>query len=322
MKRRMALLVGISLAAGLLLAACSASAASQGNNQTISWWELTLRAIQQDNFLGYVIPLVIGAVGFTLGWSNKVRFTILGFTMVYLGFYLGLRISGLGAPTTFVIFLDGFRDTIGLRNNWSFYLTWVVLAIVGLTAGRVFCGWVCPMGAVQQFLHRKNGWFVSPGIHRWLRYVRFAVAVVAIVTVAIWSVRFWGPWDPFRTLFRIDATNWYGPYVLMGVVLVASIFVFAPWCRYVCPLGAILSLFSRVSLFKVRLDESKCTDCKRCARLDCQYGAIVAGEKGVKPSISYFDCTSCGECVTKCPEKAFSVSMSSSKTTTEKGKPS
>ncbi|MEW6142743.1 MAG: 4Fe-4S binding protein [Chloroflexota bacterium] len=295
----------ISLAGllGLLafLVACSATTVPV---QQMTWWEIVRFALIQDNFLGYLIPLLLGVVGLFLR-VRMLRFAILAFAIVYLGFVLGLRLSGLGGPSTFILFL---HET-GIKVNMSFYLTWVVLIVLGIFVGRLFCGWVCPMGAFQQFLFRKDmALKVSPRIHNWLRWLRFVVLAVMIITVLAWGMRWWGANDPFRNLFRLswELTSITGT-VLLVFVLAGSLFVFAPWCKYVCPLGATLALFSKLSLWKVKIDEAKCTDCKRCYKVDCDYQAITPGNGGVKPKVNQLECTTCGECIVKCPEAALKM---------------
>jgi len=305
MKSRLATLILASILCVLaFLAACSQPTLTAATMSQMSWWDLITRALIQDNFLGYAIPLLIGIIGLFLG-IRWLRFAILGFSIVYLGFVLGLRMSGFGAPSTFIIFLN----ESGIKVNLSFYLTWVLLFILALFTGRLFCGWVCPMGAIQQFFYRKElALKVRFRYHNILRWLRYVVLAVLIVTVAAWSARWWGPNDPFRNLFRLswEASSLAGT-ILLVITLGLSLFVFAPWCRYVCPLGAILAIFSKLSLWKVKVDEHKCNDCHRCYKVDCDYMAITPGGKGLKPKVNQLECTSCGECIRKCPTAALKM---------------
>lgn len=295
--------------AGLLgvlafLIACSQPTLTAATMAEMSWWDHVKRSVVQNNFLGYVIPLLIGVIGLVFR-LRMLRFAILAFAIVYLGFVLGLRFSGLGAPSTFIIFLN----ETGIKVNMSFYLTWAFLIVLGIFVGRLFCGWVCPMGAFQQFLFRKDmALKVSPVVHKWLVWLRFAVLAAIIVTVSVWGARYWGPNDPFRNLFRLSF-EWSSitGTVLLVLVMASSLFVFAPWCKYVCPLGAVLALFSKLSLWKVKVDGARCTDCKKCYRVDCDYQAISPGGGGLKPKVNQLQCTSCGECVAKCPEAALKM---------------
>lgn len=305
MKGRVTLICMVGLV-GLLsfLAACRQPTLTAATMAEMSWWDHIARSLVKDNFLGYVIPLLIGVVGLAFR-VRMLRFAILAFAIVYLGFVLGLRLSGLGAPSTFIIFLN----ETGIKVNMPFYLTWVFLIVLGVFVGRLFCGWVCPMGAFQQFLFRKDmALKVVPRIHNWLRWLRFAVLAAIIITVSVWGARYWGPNDPFRNLFRLSF-EWSSitGTILLVLVLAGSLFVFVPWCKYVCPLGAILALFSKLSIWKVKVDEARCTDCKRCYKVDCDYQAITPGNGLVKPKVNQLECTTCGECIAKCPEAALKM---------------
>ncbi|MCX8126804.1 MAG: 4Fe-4S binding protein [Dehalococcoidia bacterium] len=133
------------------LVACSQPTLTAATMAEMSWWDHVKRSLVQNNFLGYVIPLLIAVAGLVFR-LRMLRFAILVFAIVYLGFVLGLRFSGLGAPSTFIMFLN----ETGIKVNMSFYLTWAFLIVLGLFVGRLFCGWVCPMGAFQQLLFRKD----------------------------------------------------------------------------------------------------------------------------------------------------------------------
>ena len=79
-------------------------------------------------------------------------------------------------------------------------------------------------------------------------------------------------------------------------VVVASIFIYRPFCRFLCPLGAIYSLFNRTAVFGVRLDKKKCTHCGACARA-CKMDVRIVNDR---------ECLRCGECVSRCPTGAIS----------------
>lgn len=278
----------------------------------MTWWEAFLRGVKRDYFIGYTVAMILAIVALFLK-TRRVRYAILLGAVIFLGFYVNLRLSGLGGPSTLILALNN------VKVNFPFYMIWIVIVLLGLVAGRTFCGWVCPMGAWQQLqflvlnflsrrlFHRELKLKTSPRVHRVLRYLRYVVLVVLLATVWFMGAGYWGPSDPFRALFRLDFD--LTPTIILGFVLLGSVFFFAPWCKYVCPLGALLSVFSKVSLFKVRIDEGLCTDCKRCARLDCDFLAITTGDKGVIPKINQLECTSCGECILKCPDAAISMGL-------------
>ncbi|MEW6142736.1 MAG: 4Fe-4S binding protein [Chloroflexota bacterium] len=303
MKSRL-IYVSLVLFLGLLgfIAACANPPVIGTSIAAMTWWDTFIRAFIRDSFLGYVIVMLLAVLGFFLK-SRYLRFAILAYALVYLGFVLGVPVSSLGLLSTLTLYVNTIA---GIKQYLYLFLIFFVAIIIGFAVGRVFCGWVCPMGAIQQFLFRKGlSIRVNWRVHNWLRWLRYAVLVALIVIVAVWRVTWWGPNDPFRNFFRQDFTP--VGLVLMVATLAGSLFVGAPWCRYVCPLGAIWALFSKLSFYKVQVDGDKCTDCGRCWREDCIYQAISPGGDGAKPKVNQLECTSCRECIDKCPANAIGL---------------
>ena len=85
-------------------------------------------------------------------------------------------------------------------------------------------------------------------------------------------------------------------FILMISIVVASIFIFRMFCRFICPLGALYGLFNKISLFGVKVERSKCTDCNKCVS-HCKLDIKTVGDQ---------ECISCGECIDVCPTKAIS----------------
>lgn len=174
-------------------------------------------------------------------------------------------------------------------------------------AGGAFCGWVCPFGAVQDALDwvrrklRLPTVRVPAKLDKILRYGRYVVLAgilyATISTVTLWFADF----DPYRTLFGLGwifefnlAEQWPAYAITIGV-LIAAFFIPRLWCRYLCPLGAIVGLFQRISPLKIRRDKNLCIDCGRCNRA-CPMKLEIASKNAVN-----FDCTACQKCTSVCP---------------------
>ncbi len=220
--------------------------------------------------------------------------------MAYLGFLLGGCLCALGALQNVILRIGE------IKYRFASYLILGIPVITALFFGRVFCGWVCPMGAVQHFVLKKEtskkikSFEPSPRLHNILRYTKYLVMVVLIVTVIITGTNWFSSVDPFKALFNLDFT--LIPAILLVVLLVLSLAIGFPWCRYVCPLGAFFALFSKFSLFKVKINQ-KCTNCKYCHTTFCDYRAIRPGES--HPVVNQLECTRCGECISRCPSGAI-----------------
>ncbi len=183
------------------------------------------------------------------------------------------------------------------------------LVIGTLIAGGAFCGWVCPFGAVQDMLNgmrrrlRIRPVELPATLDKVLRYGRFVtLAIILYQTISLTKLWF-ADIDPYRTLFGLEwlfefdvLTSWPA-YLATLAVLIGSFFVERAWCRYLCPLGGVISVLSRFSLLRIRRNGSACTQCGLCARpcpvkLDVDKAAIISG-----------NCVGCLACVETCPRR-------------------
>lgn len=178
-----------------------------------------------------------------------------------------------------------------------------------LLAGNAFCGWICPFGAIQDALHWVKRTLhvptvaVPPRVDRILRHGRFVVLGVVLVASATTLKLWFADFDPYVTLFGLSwvfepdlGTMWPALAILLAV-LGASLFVERAFCRYLCPLGGVLSVLGRLSILRIRRSAAACTDCNLCNK-PCPVGIDVAK---AAPVVSA-DCIGCLECVATCPK--------------------
>jgi len=265
-----------------------------------TWWDAFRDGITQPSIMGVWLLTIFGTAGLMLRF-RRLRYLILLGSLAFLGFITGGCPCALGALQNVFIHLGTIKEKL------SSYLFIGIPIVASIFMGRLFCGWVCPMGAVQHFIYRKE--LLKKGqktdlnwrYHQILRYLKYLVLVILIVAVLITQEAVFKDIDPFKALFNLNFTL-LTPTLILIVILVAALFIGFPFCKYLCPLGALLSLFSRISLFKVKIGE-KCTNCKACHTLYCDYRAIVPGEHS--PSIDRLECVSCGECISRCPHGAI-----------------
>ena len=213
------------------------------------------------------------------------------------------------------------------------YLMLVVFIIVALLFGRIYCSVVCPLGIMQDIFSwvggkAKKNRFSYAKEHRWLRYGVLAVFIVCLiigfapVTTLLAPYSAYGRivnslFKPFYDLLNnwlasIDASHsrynfsevqvWMRSVTTFVVALITllALAVLAwkhgrSYCNSICPVGTILSFFSRFSLFRVRFDKSKCKNCGMCEK-NCKAKAIdfKAG------TVDYSRCVVCGDCLDKC----------------------
>ncbi|MDR0295130.1 MAG: 4Fe-4S binding protein [Prevotellaceae bacterium] len=179
------------------------------------------------------------------------------FSIVYFGFFRDGCVCSIGAVQNMALTLTSSSYTIPL-----FVLLLFILPIIfTLFFGRVFCAGVCPFGALQDLVNIKNYKLSKAvtsvlSIFPWI-YLGFAV-LFAVTNSRFIICRF----DPFVGIFRLGGEF---SLLLFGIMLlIFSIFTGRPFCRFICPYGAILSLFSRISFLRVKITEKECINCQLC----------------------------------------------------------
>lgn len=190
----------------------------------------------------------------------------------------------------------------------------VSLLLLTLASKKSFCSWVCPLGTIQEWVGRGGRRVFGRYLHlpkavdNALVPLRYVVLVgVLALTYTVWG-NIWGEgtlgydlgfraYDPYYILFTWGGhgTTAVSLAIVMGVLAAAFVVPFF-WCRYLCPLGAVMDPLSRVGALRVRRDAEACTDCGRCDEV-CPHGIPVADVGDVTAR----NCTNCLECVVECP---------------------
>ncbi len=187
-----------------------------------------------------------------------------------------------------------------------------VLMIIGFLLavlfGPVFCGWVCPLGTIQEwfagigrriFKKRRYNHFIPAKVDRVLRYLRYVVLAWVIYMTAISGKLIFESVDPYFAMFNFwSGEVAIGGLIVLGLTLVGSIFVERPWCKYACPYGAVLGLTNLFRVFSIRRTPSTCTSCGACD-ITCPMNINVSS----KTVIRDHQCISCLECTSEahCP---------------------
>lgn len=209
-----------------------------------------------------------------------------------------------------LIIEGSFIPKIHESNLWVFF----GVVLITLLFGSLFCGYMCPLGSVQEWVGRigkrvfkkRYNSFSGSKIDRLLGYLRYAVLfAVLIQTTRIVSLVFMKI-DPYYALFHF----WTGDVfitslIVLGAVLVLSLFVERPWCRWLCPFGALLGIIQLISPWKIRTEDNKCTSCGKCSRV-CPMGIRVHSRSSVIDT----RCNKCSTCLDSCPtEGALTYSL-------------
>lgn len=182
----------------------------------------------------------------------------------------------------------------------------VVLAATLTTAllmGRAFCGWICPLGAVQEWLARlsqkltggRKAWLplkLPPVLDRPLRTLKYGVLGLVSWGSVSAVVPPLEPFCPYKTLFHFEFESTLA-WSVLSIMILGSLLVERFWCKYLCPMGAILALFNKISPLRVHTCTT-CVDCGRCGST-CGMGIEERPE-----NIRSLECIRCLDCLDTC----------------------
>ena len=228
---------------------------------------------------------------------------------------LGLRLHTMCSPVfhCYACPLSTFACPIGVIAQFSALHIFPFVAVgllIGLGAlfGSLLCGWACPFGFLQDLV----GKVPTPkfDLPKWAGYSRYAVLIGTVLAVpyffgeehALFVCRVCpaGALEsavPNMVGQAIAGEEIIWPnalkLIIFGAFLIAVFFVKRPWCKLLCPLGAIFSLFNRVSAFFLRFDADECTDCRHCHKL-CEYGIEPDKSPNDSRCVRCLECTRCG----------------------------
>ncbi|WP_084146045.1 4Fe-4S binding protein [Anaerovorax odorimutans] len=204
--------------------------------------------------------------------------------------------------------------------KFSFYIAGFMI-FIGALMGRFVCGFLCPFGFIQDLLNKipfpkKLKTFKGDGLLRKLKYV---ILIVFVILMPLFIVDLIGQGSPYfcelicpagtleggiplvlmnKTLKQTIGWLYVWKNVLLIITIIASIIIYRPFCKYICPLGAIYAIFNPVSVFKYHINSEKCINCHACADI-CPMN--------VNPLKNPNDpeCIRCGKCRSICPTDAI-----------------
>ena len=218
--------------------------------------------------------------------------------------------------------LGALQNALASSDKRAPYYVLGILMLYGLILGRTICGWLCPLGLIQELFYK----IPTPKVKKnrfthalsYLKYVLLAVFVVIIplaYSLQQYPVpgfcKYICPAGTFEGAmgllanpvnagkFSILNILFTRKFVIMVAILLACVFFYRAFCRFLCPLGAIYGLFARVSILGVKVEKSKCTNCGRCVA-HCKMDIRHVGDH---------ECIHCASCVDVCPTKAISMRM-------------
>ena len=243
-------------------------------------------------------------------FSRKVRFTILIVTILFAGVLFG------GFPNL-IMPIQQIFSTIAVRGD-LIKLIPVIIIIGGLLLttiflGRILCGFACPLGILQELIskinfksdvkaQKKNKFHLETSSVK-AGLIRRIFLFILILLAGIWSIQILQVFNPilgFWYFLNMFTFTFVFPLIGLIVVSIVSIFIYRPFCRFLCPYGALASLFGRVSRSKYQRTED-CNECGLCEKICPTQEATADSKKS--------ECYLCNRCIEMCPNDAIEFSM-------------
>lgn len=232
---------------------------------------------------------------------HNFRFISLIFCLFFIGFYAQGQLSVVNIYTLLLSIKDGFQIGVFLLDPVIFILWCFVFVSLFLFGRGLYCGWLCPFGALQEFFGMLATKLKIKQIKVKDHHHAMAIKIKYFILIGIVGSAFYSftlaeilsEAEPFKTAITLYFVR-YWPFVLYAVILVAlSMKIHKFYCRYLCPLGAGLAVLGRFPIFKLLRRREECgSPCHLCKQKKCGINAINADG-----SIDYTECVQCLECV-------------------------
>lgn len=211
--------------------------------------------------------------------------------------------------------LGSLQAALGKRGRFPAYVLGTLL-LFGVVLGRLVCGFLCPFGLLQDLLARVP--LPKVKLPRWLdrplRYLKYVILILLVVLALLLKepafCKYLCPAGlleaglPLTSLnpqyAELRGTLFYVKLAVLALIVLLALFVYRPFCKYLCPLGAFYGLFNGVGFYRMEVAESKCVRCGKC-KAACPMDVDVVHQPNSP------ECIRCGRCRDACPHQAISV---------------
>ena len=259
-------------------------------------------------------------------WRKATQFLLLALN-IYIGvtFYYWVRYFETVGTSVYIPRpggIEGWLPIAGLMNirytletgflppiHAASMLLLVAFILISLLLKKAFCSWLCPVGTLSELLGNlgKKVFGRNFTLPRWLdipllslKYLLLSFFLYIALSMPAQGIQYFlmSAYGMIIDVKMLDFFRHIGPATLIFVVVISvlSLFIRNAWCRYLCPYGALLGLFSLFSPFKIRRNADSCIDCGKCAK-NCPSNIPVDRLIQVRT----VECTGCMTCVESCP---------------------
>lgn len=190
-----------------------------------------------------------------------------------------------------------------------------ILITLTIFLGRFFCGWMCAFGTFNDIIYLlfnkifKVKFIVNERVHSILKHLKYMILIFIIL--AVWikdskSLDIYSPWNAFAQFTQFTEAIQLYPigFIILALIVIGAMFVERFFCRYLCPLGAIFAITSKLRFFKIHKHRENCGKCKICTN-NCSMG-IKLYEVDV---VNSWECINCMKCINSCPRNNTQTKM-------------
>ena len=220
------------------------------------------------------------------------------------------------------IYLAVLNQSFGVSTLWPQVVEAVAIIPATILLGRFFCGWMCAFGTLGDLIYLvsskifKTRFRIDPSVDKALKKVKYLV--LAFLVIAVWPLGIGtfssaSPWNVFGMISTVGSTPDIGyvvseltpGFLIFLFIVFGSFFVERFFCRYLCPLGAVFAVASKLRIVKIRKPVKNCGNCMVCTQ-SCAMGIDMKKSD----MISSGECINCFQCISDCPSKNISIAVS------------
>lgn len=188
----------------------------------------------------------------------------------------------------------------------SYSLEILPVILLTIIMGRFFCGWMCAFGSLSEFIFLfskkifKFRVILSEKVDYTMKFIKYILLFGIIIFMWILDdtyLEVFDPWTAFAQISKFPTSIKKHPlaFLALAFIIFESMFIERFFCRYLCPLGAVLTILSKIKLLKIKVDEGKCGKCKLCAN-NCPMKIDIEGISAMKSG----ECIGCLKCFNNC----------------------
>lgn len=242
---------------------------------------------------------------------------------IYTGNFKKICVPGLNCyscpAAAFSCPIGSFQSVINMKEkNFSFYIIGIMM-LYGSLFGRLICGFMCPFGFLQDLINKIPSRKFSTKKLKFLKCIKYFFLIFVVFVACIIFVNDVGMSSPYFCKYICPQGILEGAIPLSIVsepirkslgklftfklmisfaIVILSIFIYRPFCKFICPLGAFYALFNKISIYGYKVDISKCIHCNKCEK-------VCDMDVNISTSQQDLECIRCGKCIKSCPTNAI-----------------